>query len=294
MLSFLHSNKFLRGLGFCLVVVGVVANLCWFFWLKPRVEWADPLWSEQFTRKTFWKETQQQIRRYDWAHDDFVAVGKYGDKKWAQWIMARAQAGEQIADCGDVGHKDAALDYITGQQPADKTDWNTTAFWLAWWETNKQKSQTEWVRDGLKAYGVQLEIPPRDKDYEPLLALLGNSSTNESERIPSSVKYNAFRWLRDSGLNSTVFALSKVNAQTPDLVRQGLMTFYQYEKAWPKEDGIGLLELAPTPLAEVDSGFSYSHLRKIRVMAYIMMIFPALAGGYLLVISARQRNQLKS
>lgn len=291
MWCFVKQQKCQRILGFFLVLIGMVSGLCWLFWLKPRVDWADPLWSEQFTRKTFWKETQQRIRRYGWTHDDFDVVGKYGGKMWAEWIMAKAQAGEAIADCGEVGHKDAALSYITGQSPTDKTNWNTTAFWLGWWKTNKQKSQIEWIRDGLSTYGVQLEIPPRDKDYGPLLALLGNSSTNEAERIPNFAKYNAFRWLRDSGFNSTVYALSNVSAQTPGLLRQGVMRCYQYEKAWPREDEIGLLEFGPVAVGATDTGFSYNPLKRIQVAAYGMMIFPTLVGSCLLVVSARRRQQ---
>jgi hypothetical protein len=279
---------------FRLVLIGMVWGLCWFFWLKPRVEWADPSWSDQFTQKAFWKETQQQIRRYGWTHDDFDVVGKYGDKMWAEWIVAKAQAGEQIADCGEVGHKDAALSYLTGQGPADKTNWNTTAFWLGWWESNKQKSQIEWIRDGLKAYGVHVEVPPSDKDYGPLLALLGNSSTNEAERIPNFAKYNAFRWLRDSGFNSTSFALSNVSDQTPELVRQGVIKCHQYEKTWPREDEIGLLEFGPTALEEADAGVSYNPMRRIRVAAFVMMLFPTLAGCCLLLVSTWRREQPES
>lgn len=291
MRRFLKSKKFQRILGCCLIVVGIVSGLGWFGWLKPIIDRADPLWSERFTRKTFWDQVQQHIRRYGWRHDDFVVVGKYGDKIWAEWIMAKAHAGEDIADCGDVGHKDAALNYITSQNPAAKTNIHTTPFWLGWWETNKQKSQIEWIRDGLKGYGVQLEIPPSNKDYMPLLALLGNSSTNESDRIPGFAKYNAFRWLRDSEFNSIAFALSNINAHTPDSVRHGVISFHKYEKAWPREDGVGLLEFSPSASDEVDSGFSYGHLRNVRVAAYSMMVFPALAGVCLLAFSARRPKQ---
>ncbi len=291
MRRFLKSKKFQRILGCCLIVVGIVSGLGWFGWLKPVIDRADPFWPEHFTKKTFWKELQHHIRHHGWTHDDFVVVGYYGDKTWAEWIMAKAQAGEEIANCGDIGHKDVALNYITCQSPADKTNWNTTPFWLGWWRTNKQKSQIEWIRDGLKGYGVQLEIPPSNKDYMPLLALLGNSFTNESERIPSFAKYNAYRWLRDSGFNSTIYALSNVSAQTPDLVRQGVIRYYKCEKAWPREDKIGLLEFGLSAPDETDSGFSYGHLRGVRVVAYTMMVFPTLAGVCQLAFSARRPKQ---
>ena len=97
----------------------------------------------------------------------------------------------------------------------------------------------EWIQAGLRNYGVSVHIPPVDDDYEPLLALLGNRSTNATEKIPWFVRYNAFRWLRDSGFQAIPFAMSNISAQTLHLVRDGV---FEYGKL--SERGLSPMKLA--------------------------------------------------
>jgi hypothetical protein len=128
----------------------------WFLWLVPYMSRFAPRWSEQFSRKAYWNAVQKSIRRYGWAHDDCFVVGNYGDKAWAEWIMEKAAAGQKIADCGNIGHKDHALRYITCNDPSNGREAGTEAPWLDWWSTNKTKSQVDWIKAGLKNYGVSL------------------------------------------------------------------------------------------------------------------------------------------
>jgi hypothetical protein len=273
-----------------LLCIAAVAICGWFFWLVPVVRRYDPLWQEQFTRKAYWKEVQKQIHRYGWTHDDFDPVGHYGDKGWADWIMRQAEAGQRIANCGSIGHKDAALKYITCSDPALGTNWNTEAQWLDWWGTNKNKSRLDWVQAGLRTYGVSVHLPLSETDYEPLLALLGNKSTNATEKIPAFVKYNAFRWLRDGGFEVVPFAMSNLTAQTPALVRAGIVEYGKYDRAWPKEDGVGRLELASSPSDLHDSYRPFFYSPTVQIGAYSLMTVSLLAGAVLLVYSCRHRK----
>ena len=262
----------------------------WCFWLLPATRRYDPFWCEQFSRKAYWNEIQHDIRRYGWSHDDFGFVGDYGDKSWAVWIMGKAQAGQEIANCGSIGHKDAALKRITGNDAAPGTNWNTESQWLSWWSTNKEKSQVEWIQAGLRNYGVSVHIPPVDADHEPLLALLGNKSTNATEKIPPFVRYNAFRWLRDSGFQAIPFAMSNITAQTPPLVRDGVFEYGKFERAWPKSDDIGILEfIAPAPDADIPLRPAFFGAR-VQLGAYSLMVVPLLGGTTLLVYSWRRKK----
>ena len=160
----LRHRTFRRVCGSLLLGLGAVTAVFWFCYFKPATKRFDPLRPLQFTAKAYWKDLQKGIRRFGWAHDDFVTVGRYGDKAWAQWIMKKVQDGEPISDCGLIGHKDAAMQYITCQDPAGNDDhgdrfW-TEKQWLAWWRTNEAKSQVEWVQDGLGKYGVRVHLPP--------------------------------------------------------------------------------------------------------------------------------------
>ncbi len=276
-----------RTVGVLLICLSLTVIAVWFLWLVPFIRTSDPLWEARFTRKAYWDEIQKHIHRYGWTHDDFETVGHYGDKNWAVWIMDKAKAGQAIAECGRIGHKDAALKLITCSDPAKGTIWNTEAQWLSWWSTNQDRSQLEWVQDGLRAYGVSVHLPPNEADWEPLLALLGNKSTNAVERIPKFVKYNAFRWLRDTGFDAISFAMSNVTAQTPSLVRDGVIEYGKLETRFPKEDKIGRLELA-SPAPELDASYQPAFYRPgIQIGGYALMAVPFLAGIFVLFWSYR-------
>ena len=286
----LNRRTIQRTVGFLLICVSLTVVAVWFLWLVPFVHRSDPRWQERFTRKAYWDEVQKQIRRYGWTHDDFDPVGHYGDKLWAVWIMDRAKAGQAIANCGSIGHKDAALKYITCNDPAKGTNWNTEAQWLSWWSTNRSRSQLEWVQDGLRTYGVSVHLPPTEAEWEPLLALLGNKNTNATEKVPASVKYNAFRWLRDSGFDVIAFAMSNVTAQTPSLLRDGLVEYGKLEHRFPKEDQIGRLELTSPP-PDLDLNYQlYFYRPEIQIGGYALMTVPLLAGIAMLVYSCRERK----
>ncbi|MGN6555286.1 MAG: hypothetical protein ACTHLW_16385, partial [Verrucomicrobiota bacterium] len=108
--------------------------------------------------------------------------------------------------------------------------------------------------------------------------LLGSAGTNASEKIPPFIRYNAFRWLRDSGFDAIPFALSNVTLQTPEIIRNGLITYAKYERVFSKKDGIGLLEFAPPQSqgGNVDRPKVFS--REVQIPVYLLMIFPFLIG----------------
>ena len=92
--------------------------------------------------------------------------------------MSKVEAGESITGCNN-GHKDVALMAITCADPVDGTGGTTEQAWLDWWGKNKEKSQIEWIRDGLQKHGVSLQLPPTEADREPLLTLLGKEDSRD-------------------------------------------------------------------------------------------------------------------
>lgn len=283
-------NKIIRRcLGILAILFSLIATSIWFFWLVPMYERFDPVWEDGFSRKAYWKEVQKRIQRFGWFHDDFSIVGSYGDKRWAEWIMKRAEDGEEIGDCGSVGHKNSAMEFITGNNPSG-TNWVVEPHWLGWWRENKDKSQTEWIQNSFKEYGTFVQMPAAHEDYEPLLRLLGGTRTNASGNIPSFIRYNAFRWLRDSGFEPIPFALSNVTAETSEIVRDGIVTYGRYDRIFSKYDGIGLLEFA----SESESNHDIRRPRffdpEIQFVAWVLMSLPFLIGTILLLRSFRGRS----
>jgi len=199
------------------------------------------------------------------------------------------EAGESITGC-DNGHKDEALKIITCADPADGTARTAEQAWLDWWQKNKEKSQIEWIRDGLQMHGVSLQIPPTEADPEPLLTLLAKTDPDDSENMRDPVRYNAYRWLRDSGFDPLAFALKNVTPDTPTAVREGLLAYGRFDRRWPKEDAVGVLPLQPPgePVLRMPRPLFFEP--GFQITGYALMILPFLAGAGLLFHSRRDRK----
>ena len=231
-------------------------------------------------------------------HDDFDEVGRYGDRTWAKWTVAQAVRGREITDCGHIGHKDSALQYITCQNPAKETEghWRQGAAekaWLGWWVENRDKTQEQRIQEGLAQYGALVHLPPSTADREPLLRLLGNTTTNRLESVPRYVKYNAFRWLRDSGFDPLAYALSNVSLTTPDLVKNGLVAYSTNAALYPRINGAGILSFGKQAADEYDFPGPYLLSPQARLTAYSLMVFPICAGSFLLIVSLRKKGKIE-
>jgi hypothetical protein len=205
----------------------------WFYAIAPMRRTLDPTWYRQHSAEAYWAEVKTGIRRYRWGHDD--PVGCFANAEFMAWAMSQTRPDDDISGCS-AGHRDKDFRQITNQDPGD-----SAAEWLAWWKENEARSQEEWIRDGFTPHGVTVSIPPSEADTIPLLTLLGNVSTNEADQIPWFVKYNAFRWLRDSDFNPVAFAVSNVTESTQAQVKTGLLEYFRRERIYPKRDHVGEL-----------------------------------------------------
>ena len=292
-----HRNIILCISGIILIIIGVGISCCWYFWLLPMAQRYDPLWHDQFTKKAYWDYIQNYIHRYGWTHDDFEPVGNYGDKNWAKWIMDKAAAGAELDDCGNVGHKDSALRYITNQDPVSSKKTNCEKAWLEWWAQNKNKSQLEWIQKGFESYNVKVSMAPSKKEQEALLILLGNTRKNKDkihDMIPNYVKYNAFRWLRDSGFNPVDYAIKNVNKSTSKDVIKGLYEYQKLYEIYPKGDYVGIIPFSDNERDNYDDypRPNYSKLG-VKIIIYCIMILPIVLGIFSLVWSIRKKKEIK-
>ncbi len=227
-------------LGCTLLIAAVLASYLWFYTLAPWRRISSYEWCRDHSRERVWEEDQKNIRRFMWYHDTWAR--KYGTKATARWLIERMEPGDDISSCG-AGHKHDALQHTTNQ------DATNAAGWIAWWAGHGSKSQTEWIRDGFIPYGIDsLATSPGTNEVVALLDLVGNTETNATgmDVVPCYVRYNAFRWLRDSGFEPVPFALSNVTSRTAERTKRGLVEFASKARWLPATDRAGVLPLSRT------------------------------------------------
>jgi hypothetical protein len=292
----------MRIAGVLLVMVSLFVSYWWFYKLAPWRCTLDPYWRTAHSEQEYWREVQKGIHRGMWQHDDGFAVGRYGDKSWARWIMNHVEPGMDMG-CMGTGpcHSDYAMQHITNQDVGENSD-----EWLRWWETNGAKSQEEWILDGFAQYGVVIDIPPTAEQtkarfvqhdvvadlqlpaeqIEALLALIGDSETDETKAIPVHVKYNAFRWLRDSGFDPVAFVVS--NRTISEQAVEGVLKYSKHQRRWPKANEVGIL-----PFGKVVWEYSSPRLMEpdFQAAAYTLSFLPLGIGTGLIVWSFRKKRK---
>lgn len=137
--------------------------------------------------------------------------------------MEKIKPGQNIGGCGNY-HLDSALAAMTNQRFG--TNGQT---WLAWWSTNRNKTQLDWIRDGFAQEGIQLQQPLTTNNIVALLKLITSTSkpatTNVIVRSRDGLRYNAQRWLRDAGFRPQEFDLASVSPEEKDPVVRGLVSY---------------------------------------------------------------------
>jgi hypothetical protein len=267
-----------------MILASAVVAWFWFNRIAPFRHAIDPEWLRSHSPEAQWREIRSGIQRFRWMHDDGRAAGYCGDASFMAWAMKHTRPDEEIADC-TAGHRVIGFSRISNQDVGDDAK-----AWLAWWEENKAKSQAEWIRDGFRAYGVTVGIPPSDADAIPLLRLLGNTSTNESERLPDFIKYNAFRWLRDSDFNPVAFAISNRNESADDPVKTGLLEYLRRERHWPKKDYVGTIRFGDDVDPYADYTLPVMLEPRFKATVYLLIFGLPLVGGGILLLAGRKAN----
>lgn len=232
-------NKHWRGLTRLVAAVlfgaGVFCGYWWLYRFAPLRKTLDPEWVASHAPRSYWREVQKGIHRGMWFHDDGFTVGLYGDKAWAEWIMARVEPGIGMGCIGEgPTHSATAMRYITNHDLGEEAD-----VWLVWWRENKSKTQAEWIADGFGKHGFEISLPPAYEQIEILLNILGNPVTNAEYSLPGGIKYNAFRTLRDSGFNPVEYAVEHPSVSQE--IKSGLSEYLRMERIFPAGNGIGIL-----------------------------------------------------
>jgi hypothetical protein len=275
----------LRCVGVILVLVGLCVAYLWFYKLGPTRRTLDPRWRCRHSQQELWEEVQKSIHRGVWSHDDGFAVGIYGDKSWAEWIMNHVEPGASMGCLGgEPQHSATAMRFITNQNAGEDADQ-----WLDWWEKNKSKRQEEWIADGFAKQGVKIDVPPKPEQTPDLLAVLGRSEPDEATAISEPLRYNAFRCLRDIGFNPVEFALSKPTI--PSDVERGLLEYAKRQRRWPTAIGAGILPFASADEDRDDVRLPTLLTLSFQITAYALIFVPGMIGTILVILSFSVKMQ---
>lgn len=281
-----HWRALFRVLAALLIGGGLFCGYWWFYKLAPSRRTLNPEWYISHSQREYWTEVQKSIHRGVWFHDDGFTVGKYGDKSWAEWIMAQVSPGGNMGCIGGGPcHSANSMRHITNQDVGEDAD-----AWLDWWDKNKSKSQEEWIADGFRQRGFEVDVPPTSAQAPYLLSLLGTSETNELSAVPGEMKYNAFRCLRDSGFQPVAYAIS--NRRVSAEVEHGLMEYARRDRHWPAASGVGIL-----PFGKKDEDPWEGMARpamldtKFQIMANTLSTGLPLFGVALLILSVRRKKE---
>ena len=278
-----HWRFAARVVGSLLVLVGLFFTYWWFYKLVPLRCTCDRDWRATHSEREYWEQVQAGIRRGIWAHDDGWAVGYYGDRSWAEWIMTHVRSGTTMCCLGaDFQHSDLAMRLITNQGIGDDAD-----AWLDWWKQNGDKSQVEWIVDGFRQTGLVISSPPTPEQLVALLTLLGTPRDPESESHVEHLKYNAFRFLRDSGFEPVEFALS--HRTTVADIDRGLLEYVKQEHRAPAALGLGILPLTSKPEPVATKYLPQLLTVEFQATAYALTFGSLLIGGAILWWSVRRR-----
>jgi hypothetical protein len=268
------------GMLFC--VAGLAAGYIWFCHLGPLRRIADPTWCHRHSQAALWEECETCITRTGWPHDTGRLVGWFGGKQWAQRIVDAARSDDDLVGCR-AGHKDHALRLMTNQDAG-----KSAAAWQNWWQRNKSKSQEDWIREGFRKYGVLLQTPLTAANTVALLKLAARLE-EEKGGAPDYIQYNAFHWLRDSDFDPATFSVNDIPGKDVDRVVQGLVRFADLRGQYPKDAGLGVLNLG-----KPNSGFDFRPMittPQSRILANTIIFGSGSVGLLLLGLSFRLKRR---
>ncbi len=221
-----------RTFGWLFLTAGAFGAVNYWLFLVPWLQGKAPDYTPHLSAQGFWESKQTHLKWGPWWHEDGNLVGLFGDREWAARIIEWIASGKDIESC-QAGHRDSALPLLTNQE-FDLSD--SGQAWQRWWHKNEAKTQEQWIQEGFKKQGFDIALPPTEKDWPQLLTLLGSTagsspakweeekSTPPSMLHPFYARYNAYRWLRDSGFEPVLYALAHRSQMSGD-ERGGLLEY---------------------------------------------------------------------
>ncbi len=286
--------RLLYTLGTLLCLVAVCAGV--FVWLiaVPKISALAPDYDENRSIAGMWRDCEAGLRLGMWGHDDAFLVGRFGGKAWAEPLAESVISGEGVGCAG--GHRDSSLEYLTNHSAPDEE--KLAEFWSEWWRKHKDESQAEWIKQGFAVRGIVVALPTSEANWPDLLRVLGAelagpTQARESKNLqPENIRYNAYRWLRDSGFDPVRFMIDHDEARRDPEITRGLLE-YREKEIYLRTALAGRLDFAP----DHDWGWAKSlgkppilELRNQVIAAFVLLAVFSLGIG-LITHSRRMKKR---
>ena len=283
----------LRFIGCLLISGSLFIAYWWFYKLLPLRHLADGKWLENHTEKARWEEEQKKYQRLNSSPDLCFSgdrIGYYGDKQNFEWLVEKMQNSKGFRVCGCT---ETALMFMTNSYEKS---------WGEWLEKNKNSTQEEWIQNGFNRIGIKVYIPPNSENVEPLLWLMGQKTWDvlfggpkdekkTPEAVPSYIKYNTFRWLRDSGFDPLKYSLD--HPSIPEDIKLGLIQYKQWNEVFPKRNGIGILFATENRKVEDNDFLRPPPITQAKyiTLVYLLIILPFIGGGLLIMFPRKDEER---
>lgn len=251
------------------MTAGLLGGLGFWFWLVPFQHTSAPDYDPYRSPAGFWRDKQYMLRIGPWRHDDGPVIALFGDESWMRRVMRILEKDEEVMGC-ENGHKEAVLEYLANRTfPWDKEDdgaaWRRA--WLDWWQENQDRSLEEWIQEGFALHGFEISLPPTQDDWPKLLEILGAAAgpslrgrSHIEMLYPGHLRYNAYRWLRDSGFDVIQYALKQRQARLSWVQMEGLIEYDKHDRDLFIPPPPGRLAFAPEPEWGMIGGYQPSRL----------------------------------
>jgi hypothetical protein len=286
------QRRVLLLLGIALVGVGVVGGYLWFYRLAPMRRLWNPDWRRAHSAAAAWAEEQKGYRRSGDSPDISFrgdTLGYFGNKDWAVWLVGSLKK-KGYRFCGCTW---ATLSLLTNQRIDENED-----AWVAWLEKHRNESQEQWIQQGFAEYGVKVHLPPVAEDAAALLSLLGDCEKDAKGelKVPGWLKYNAFRWLRDSGFNWREYTAGHPDWRSSEKRAVGVCCYASFEAEFPPDEGMGRLAFGKPGSSRQ---YCFADLRPIiatraaKVAAYAIIFGGIAIGGVFMIVSLGMKRREK-
>ena len=282
-----RGYKILGALGVLLLLVSVAVAYLWFYRLAPFRRSVDPSWRRMHSAEAAWMESQKSLERTGWTfgHSD-RPLATWGGKPVVEWLMGHVSPEDKFGCLGaDFCHGGVTLRYMTNQGfDEDASDW------LQWWETNQTNTQEEWILAGFRENEIDVGYPPLSVSQTvSLLNVVGERSDKTPDCSPRYLRFNAFRWLRDSGFDAMGFAVSDASETMSEITRQGLIEYDRYEDWNPKKDRVGILAFGDHSDPLGGQALPLLVSPRYTIIAHLLITVSALAGLLMIALSLRRK-----
>ena len=281
---------------------GLLAWL-WFYMLEPMRRFADLRWGSLHSELARWEKEQEHYLRTGFAPDRMSPPERlafYGDKHWFEWLLGRLSGkGRWYEFEGCEACQFSCLEGMANHS------FDSVDEWVRWYSANSGKTQEDWIQQGFEEKGFRIGLPPSKSDAVTLLGVLGTRSSdsedvdskgNQSFVAPYFLRYNAFRWLRDMGVDPIEFLLGRGQLVLSEEITNGLRQFRDFLDEFPSSNRVGLLAFAtpPTPYWDYFSESVPEPYPQLSMLICLALIGILALSGFFLTRRGIRALRLKS